>query len=82
MARKKKESRNDCPNGIFCPNFNPQIPTLIERINTDIKWLKKEMNEVKKGLEKLEGRLWQIVVTVALGIIASGIFAFLISKLF
>ena len=80
MARRKEE--HICPDGRHCPNFNSQIPVLIERMNTDIKWLKKETTEIKNKLGKLEGRLWQIVVTVALGIIASSIFAFLISKLF
>lgn len=81
MVRKVRKETETCPDGKHCPAFDLQIPVFIERMNTDIKWLKKETKEIKEKLGKLEGRLWHIVVTVALGIIASSIFALVISKL-
>ena len=75
MTEKKKVCKGGgCPNG--CPistDLNGDITKIKEsiiKINKDICWMKEIINDTKKRMEKMDKRMWGIVIGVLFTLLA------------
>jgi len=71
MKGKRKECEgegclNDCPLSMSLNGTIIEIKESIIKINKDICWMKKIIDETKSKVEKINGRFWGLLIGIAL----------------